>query len=124
MDLAQLSTMNQIFDILSKKDGIIGIHARPGLGKTTLARIMAAEAEAEAILKVQQATADALKLLRQLTLIAPHETERALKILLFGAFVQFVCQFFRDGHISPPCMKFWHRQIKILILKEQRNTIM
>ena len=34
--MAQLSTMNQIFDILSKKDGIIGIHARPGLGKTTL----------------------------------------------------------------------------------------
>ena len=33
--MAQLSTMNQIFDILSKKDGIIGIHARPGMGKTT-----------------------------------------------------------------------------------------
>ena len=34
--MAQLSTMNRIFDILSKKGGIIGIHARPGCGKTTL----------------------------------------------------------------------------------------
>ena len=34
--MAQLSTMNQIFDIISEKDGIIGIHARPGFGKTTL----------------------------------------------------------------------------------------
>ena len=35
-NMAQLSTMSQVFDIISKKDGIIGIHARPGLGKTTL----------------------------------------------------------------------------------------
>lgn len=34
--MAQLSTMDQIFDIISEKDGIIGIHARPGMGKTTL----------------------------------------------------------------------------------------
>lgn len=33
--MAQLSTMNQLFDIISEKDGIIGIHARPGIGKTT-----------------------------------------------------------------------------------------
>ena len=33
--MAQLSTMDQIFDIISEKDGIIGIHARPGMGKTT-----------------------------------------------------------------------------------------
>lgn len=34
--MTHLSTMNQIFDIISGKDGIIGIHARPGMGKTTL----------------------------------------------------------------------------------------
>ena len=34
--MAQLSSANQIFDIISEKDGIIGIHARPGIGKTTL----------------------------------------------------------------------------------------
>lgn len=34
--MAQLSTMHQVFDILSKKDGIIEIHGRPGVGKTTL----------------------------------------------------------------------------------------
>ena len=34
--MEQLSTMNQIFDIMSQKVGIIGIHARPAMGKTTL----------------------------------------------------------------------------------------
>lgn len=34
--MAQLSSADQIFDIISGKDGIIGIHARPGMGKTTL----------------------------------------------------------------------------------------
>lgn len=33
--MAQLSTMNQVFDIISQKNGIIGIYARPGMGKTT-----------------------------------------------------------------------------------------
>ena len=34
--MEQLSTMNQIFDIMSQKVGIIGIHPRPAMGKTTL----------------------------------------------------------------------------------------
>ena len=34
--MEQLSTMNQIFDIMSQKVGIIGIQARPAMGKTTL----------------------------------------------------------------------------------------
>ena len=34
--MEQLSTMNQIFDIMSQKVGIIGILARPAMGKTTL----------------------------------------------------------------------------------------
>lgn len=34
--MAQLSTMDQIFDILSQKEGILGIYGRPGVGKTTL----------------------------------------------------------------------------------------
>lgn len=33
--MAQPSTMDQILDILSKKDGIIGIYGRPAIGKTT-----------------------------------------------------------------------------------------
>lgn len=33
--MTHLSTMNQIFDIISEKDGIVGIHARPSVGKTT-----------------------------------------------------------------------------------------
>ena len=36
--MEQLSTMNQIFDIMSQKVGIIGIQARPAMGKTTLMR--------------------------------------------------------------------------------------
>lgn len=41
--MAQLSTMNQIFDIISEKDGIVGIYGRPGMGKTTLMLQIVAE---------------------------------------------------------------------------------